>query len=946
MRKYEDLSIIQENRLKQRSYYIPESSQIMLNGIWDFEYYSRDTDQIPSVSRQIDVPSCWQYRGIEPPYYTNVVYPFPVDPPYVPMENPVGIYSREFYISAIGHKFYIVFEGVSSCLELYINKKYVGYSQGSHMQAEFDITDFVVEGTNTITAKVYKWCWGSYLEDQDCFRNNGIFRDVYLLKRPYGHIKDISISTDGNEINISFEGEGIIKLYDPQGQYLEETVAVQRAKFLVEAPSLWNAEQPNLYQLVFESKGEIIKLKIGFVTYGVREDGAFTVNGVAVKLKGINHHDTSPTNGYSMTGEDIANDLRLMKQLNINCIRTSHYPPTPEFLNLCDEMGFYVMLEADLETHGFTTRYSTKTDYDCLFSNQEWIGNQKAWLPAFLDRIERAYGRDKNHTCIFAWSTGNESGHCDNHYEMFKWIRSHDKKRLVHAEDCSRIVDHPNEELRMPEYYSREDMHSRMYPSIESMVEYAKDKSRPLPYFLCEYSHAMGNGPGDVRDYWEEIMKYPKLIGGCIWEWAEHVFLDGNVPRFGGDFGELTSDYNFCADGLVGYDRRLKAGSYNVKYVYQYVDFSLSGNVITVKNLHDFMNLHDYEIVMQVVVDGTVVEEQKDHFYLEPKQTAAMQFTMPEVCDLSCHIVCLAYLNGEVMAMFEELLPVQARQRQLIPDITSFVESDNSFSYFTGDMQLVISKSTGLPESIVKGGEELLAEPVQMSVWRAPIDNDRCMKDKWGHPHPFAGENYDRIFNHVYSSNLENGTVSLTGSLAGVGRKPFLNYTIAYTLLASGSLHTEIKCTLRDNCCWLPRFGFDFTFKKPTCFKYYGMGPLENYCDMKKHVTTNWYSSDMESEYVRYVRPQDHGNHTGCKVLAIEDGLTFTTQDQFEFMVSQFSTADLTAAEHTDELHPDGFMHVRIDYRDSGVGSNSCGPELKHEYRLEEKLFSFSYDLH
>lgn len=487
MRFYENPEYTQENRLPQRAYYIPEGKNVFssLNGIWQFDFYACDDDETPVKSGQIDVPSCWQCRGYEKPYYTNVIYPFPVDPPFVPMDNPMGVYTRKFEITDAGRQQYVVFEGSSSCLELYINSQFVGWSQGSHLQAEFDITPYVHPGANEITAKVRKWCFGSYLEDQDCFRYNGIFRDVYLLSRPKGHLTDLDIRTknDGS-ISVSFCGTAAISVLDAAGNCLDSGQFCDIAALHIDHPILWNAEKPYLYELVISCAGETIRQQIGFVEYGVNARHAFTVNGVEVKLKGVNHHDTHPTNGYSMTEEELLQDLRLMKKLNINCIRTSHYPPHPKFLLFCNQMGFYVMLETDLETHGFSCRTAGGNGFDCVDGNPAWPGNRREWLPAFLNRMQRAYHRDKNQACIFAWSIGNESGHCENHWEMIQWLRKTDTRRLIHCEDASRaaISDaHP-----APTYYSRPDLHSRMYPDYAEVEAYARDESKPLPYFLLQ----------------------------------------------------------------------------------------------------------------------------------------------------------------------------------------------------------------------------------------------------------------------------------------------------------------------------------------------------------------------------------------------------------------------------------------------------------------------------
>ena len=911
MRKYEDLNYLSENRLKQRAYYIPENdvSICNLNGSWNFLYYEKDYDEVPVKEGIIDVPSCWQCRGYDAPCYSNQVYPHPVDPPYVPMENPMGVYTREFWVKDTALKHYVVFEGVSSCVELFINGQFAGYSQASRLQAEFDVSGLVREGVNEITAKVRKWCLGSYLEDQDCFRYSGIFRDVYLLSRPQGHIVDIDVKTKGNEIHISFEGSGRISLFDAEKQLLDSCDAKGEARFTVENPTLWNAEQPYLYELVFESKGEVIRQSVGFVEYGVNERSAFTVNGVEVKLKGVNHHDTHPLNGYTMTEEEILQDLQLMKKLNINCIRTSHYPPAPKFLEYCNRLGFYVMLETDIETHGFVVREAGGTGYDCLNGNQAWIGNQEAWLEAYMERMVRAYHRDKNHPCIFSWSTGNESSHCDNHYEMIKWLRKTDSRRLIHCEDASRISEEE------PSFYKRPDMYSRMYTRIEEIESYALNENKPLPYFLCEYSHAMGNGPGDVSDYWEVIYKYPKVIGGCIWEWADHTFIEKGVPKYGGDFGELTSDSNFCADGLVTHDRKYKAGSLNTKYAYQYVGFELKENNVWVTNLYDFTNLNKYRLEVQVVVDGEVVENRSYVLDVEPKKCSIIAITIPPSCKLGAFVVCRVYDGeDEVVALWEnELLTecvkeAKEHQAAVIRELGgSFFVSGDNFSY-------EISKYTGMPVQIVKNGVKQLVGPTVLSAWRAPIDNERRIKGKWGHPNTWEGENLDRIFNHVYSYQCEENHLCFEGSLAGVGRTPFLRYQLQYHFWDDGEMEVALSARVKETCVWLQRLGFEFKLT-PECdqFTYYGRGPMENYCDMRLHTTTGWFSSDTAREYVPYIMPQEHGNHVNCKELHLKDGLSFVTDKVFEIQVSDYSTEALTAAEHVDELRKNGAVNVRID---------------------------------
>ncbi len=948
MKKYENLNCISENRESQRAYYIPKNGCTKLNGLWDFKFYECDFEEayVEKEWHKIDVPSCWQLRGYENPNYANVAYPHPYDPPYVPDNNPMGIYRRAFEIQNIDRDTYIVFEGVSSCLELFINDKYVGYSQGSHLQAEFDITNYVKKGANTVTAKVRKWCSGSYLEDQDFFRLNGIFRDVYLLSRPKGHIKDIKITTDDNVIGIVFEGRAQISLIDAEGHLLGKTYAENKAQFTVENPVRWNAEKPYLYELLFEYEGEIISQKVGFVSYAIGENYEFLVNGTEVKLKGVNHHDTHPVNGWSMTDEELKNDLLLMKKLNINTIRTSHYPPTPVFLDICDELGFYVVLETDLETHGVGNREAGRCSYDCI-NNLEWPCANPLWKHVFVERMERAYQRDKNHCSIFSWSTGNESGHGDNHIAMIDYIRANDKKRLVHCEDACRAAEMSDfYGTDTTHYAERTDVYSMMYESIEAIKQKAENPNFKYPYFLCEYSHAMGNGPGDVCDYWELIYSHKKLIGGCVWEWADHTVIENGVPKYGGDFeGELTNDGNFCADGMVSHDRSLKAGSLEVKAAYQYMDCELSGDEIVVLNRYDFTNLSEYEFKYQIKVDGEKTEEKTLILDVEPKQTAKIKITLPKECILGAYVHCYLYDKlGYCVAGKQLEIPVLPHKKNMDSGAAKTTEDDN-FIVFEGDgFSYTFSKHLGTFVSLVKNGEEQLKAPIRITSMRAPIDNERKVKQKWYWYDALQGENLDRQFDKVYECALCGAEVAVKGSLAGVSRTPYFIYTVKYTVMSDGTIKVALDGNVKDKCTWLPRLGFEIkTNYEKSDFRYYGMGPYENYCDMYHASMVDWYESSADSEYVNYIMPQEHGNHIKTKVLAIKNGLSFEAAENMEFNVSHYTSEMLMQVTHQDELTKADCTNIRIDYKNSGVGSNSCGPELLEKYRLSEKEIHFEF---
>ena len=946
MRIYEDLNHISENRLPQRAYYIPNGFTL-LNGEWDFKYYERDFDEsrVEKSWDKIDVPSCWQLKGYDNPNYANAAYPFPYDPPFVPTENPMGVYRRTFTVEDTSNKTYIVFEGVSSCMELYINDRYVGYTQGSHLQAEFDISDFVVSGENTVVAKVRKWCSGSYLEDQDFLRFNGIFRDVYLLSRPVGHIVDIKITTDDNTVNVSFDGKAAVSLFDRDGNLLGKTDAEGNVSFTVDNPTLWNAEKPYLYELVFEYDGEIIKQKFGFVDYRIGSEYEFLVNGVEVKLKGINHHDTNPYNGWTMTDEEMMDDLLLMKKLNINTIRTSHYPPPPKFLNMCDELGFYVMLETDLEAHGGVMREAGGCNWDCL-DNPVWTCCEPKWKEAYVDRMARAYHRDKNHTSIFAWSTGNESGHGDNHLAMMEFIRANDTKRLIHCEDASR-------ESEMHDFYGKDmnyladrpDIHSRMYEEMDGIIQKAEDPEFKRPYFKCEYSHAMGNGPGDAYDYWEIFYKHKKLIGGCVWEWADHTVVVDGVPKYGGDFeGEVTHDGNFCADGLVFHDRTLKAGSLEVKAVYQYMDCTLNGDTLEILNRYDFTNLLEYTFRYEVKTDEGVVDSGELNLDVEPKATTTIKIKLPESATLGAYVNCyLTDSDGYCVAQKQLEVPVAISKTE--KTFTPATAEDNAgYIVFTGDrFKYIFDKNLGTFVSIVKNGEEQICAPIRLTVFRAPMDNERIIKLKWYWCNVWEAENLDKQFDKVYGCEFDGKTVTVDASISGVSRTPFFRYTVKYTVSDEGVINVSLSGKVKENCIWLPRLGFEIkTPYDKSEFTYYGMGPYESYNDMHHASMIDWYCSDADNEYVNYIMPQEHGNHCRIKALIMKKGLAFES-DNMEINVSHYTSEMLYKARHQDELEKSAYTNIRIDYKDSGIGSGSCGPELLEKYRLEEKEINFNF---
>lgn len=917
-----------------RAHYIPydslkkalegkkESSKLytLLNGEWDFKYYSRDIDCPATISDwdKLPVPSCWQNHGYEKPYYTNVNYPYPVDPPYVPDDNPVGVYRKVITVDAEKAKMenYIVFEGVSPCVELFLNGEYVGFSTVSHSTSEFKLS--LKEGENELIAKVYKWCVGSYLEDQDFFRYNGIFRDVYLLSRPAGHLFDVEIGYDDKALYCDYN----YTLFDAEGNEASTDNLI-----------LWNAEKPYLYTVVIEQAGEYIPLKVGFRTQSVSELGELLVNGVSVKLKGVNHHDTHPLTGYSMTYDDMRSELLKMKELNINCIRTSHYPPQPAFIELCDELGFYVVDEADNETHGFAARNAAWPGYD---ENPLWPCQNPEWREAHIDRAARLFQRDKNHTCVVMWSHGNEANYGENFAAMTEYIRANDTKmgfkRLIHYENSY----NENTRALRTEYADPDtvDVVSRMYPMPSELVIYLERTGDKRPVFWCEYCHAMGNGPGDLVDYWDFIYKHPQFIGGCIWEWADHsALISEGKFGYGGDFGEETHDGNFCSDGLVFSDRSFKAGSYEAKYAYQPLATEWKNGVLTLTNRYDFTDLNETEIKYEVVVDGKVVASGRIDVSAAPHTDVSVELPVDGyACELGTYLNVYMSNNGSVVAQTQHkiadaaIAPVGKGEAKIVENGEFAIISGEGFEY---KFNLHYGQLSELGDC--------LCTPMTLGVWRAPTDNDRKIKNDW------FSENYHKVHNKVYDTVIDRNTITVKASLASVSKVKFLDYTVKYTFFADGQIDVALEGDFDAKRHYLPRLGFEFKTKAKD-FKYFGYGPYESYVDMHHGSMMGMYESNADAEYVNYIMPQEHGNHYNTKYLEL-GGFKFIAKNGFEFNVSNYDTMELFRKNHNFELVPNGYSNVRIDYKVSGIGSNSCGPTLSGKYRVREPKISFSFSI-
>jgi beta-galactosidase len=1012
---WQNPELLHKNRERERAYFIPFQSEeaawtlrdyrgasaycALLNGDWAFRYFERYVDVSPALLARdedlsewdkIPVPLNWQMAGYDAPQYTNIDYPYPVDPPFVPDENPAGVYARDVTLPPdwAGRDAFVVFEGVSSCFYLYVNGECAGYSQGSHMQSEFNITPYLSPGPNRITVAVLKWCDGSYLEDQDFFRLSGIFRDVYLLSRSKNRVRDIFLRAEldaaytNAALSLTLEQEGnsaqkpVFCLYAPDGKPVIKTeVEFGETSFAVSAPLKWNAETPWLYTAIIGFEGEWLPVDVGFRKIETAKNGALLINGAAVKLKGVNRHDTDPVLGHYTPLDHIRRDLALMKQHNINAIRTSHYPNAPEFYRLCNRYGFYVIDEADLEMHGFNSRHPSAqwgySNFDPTVPT-----DMPEWKNAFLDRARRLVEADKNHPCVIFWSLGNEAGFGGNHVAMADWIHRRDNTRLVHYERASGAVrEHPDRK------YSDAcvDVESVMYPGLEQLITEGKNKRKdPRPFFLCEYLHAMGNGPGGAGDYWDIIYRYPRLIGGCVWEWADHsIILPGTAVRadgkphygYGGDMGEFPNDGNFCIDGCVMPDRTPYPGLREIKAVYQYIATDMlrtADGVITLKiaNLHDFIDLSGYELWWSLENDGQITAQGTVALpAIPPRRSRKLTIAAP-LPEQTWHG---AYLNlsyrlaaGRVWAasgfeaaaaQFELPAPtakIVQPARRFTPLETA---DDGECTVFSGDcFRYVFNGFYGGFESIAYNGVEALHCRPQFGVWRAPTDNDRNIKSQWG------AENLNHVQSKLYSVSVEQNNdralIRVSGALAAVAREPFAKLQVTYTVLPSGQILVDVAADIRKNMMFLPRFGLELAMPAGNeRLEYFGLGPDENYIDMRRHVRMGHYTSTVTEQYFPYIKPQEHGNHGNVKWAAVYDalgrGLLFKADAAagVDFSASHYTAEDLTAATHTSDLTPRGETIVRIDYQNGGIGTGSCGPYTFEQYLLKEKTIRYSFSI-
>ncbi|WP_167958462.1 glycoside hydrolase family 2 TIM barrel-domain containing protein [Anaerosporobacter faecicola] len=992
---YEDPMSLHVNTMDNRCYYIPystcdneqHSEQILLNGTWDFKLYENpfivEDFTAPGYSyadfKAIPVPGCWQIHGFDHHQYTNVNFPFPYDPPYVPSQNPTGVYHHTFFIQneQLEQNISINFDGVDSCFYLYINNVFVGYSQVSHCISEFDISSFVKAGVNELTVIVLKWCDGSYLEDQDKFRMTGIFRDVYLLVRPKEHIYDYFVKTKldqgyhTGQLHVTFtyfnqEIPTTCTLLDQQGNVLAiKQVTNKELSISVEEPKLWNAENPYLYTLLIETNEEGIKQQVGFREITIEQDIVY-INGQNVKMKGVNRHDSDPYTGFTISKEQAIHDLTLMKEHNINSIRTSHYPNAPWFPMLCNEYGFYVIAEADLECHGAVNFYGG--GYDKTYGD---LVQRDFFYKAIMDRNQRNVIRDKNNPCIFMWSMGNEAGYSKALEDTGRWIKAYDDTRLLHYEGSIwETGTHKNDTSML-------DVYSKMYDSIEQVDEYLANN--PKPYVLCEYVHAMGNGPGDMEDYFSYIYAHDRFLGGFVWEWCDHgIYMGKTVDGrdqfyYGGDFGEYPHDGNFCVDGMVAPNRIPHPALLEYKNVIrpvraQFID-AKTGTVLLTNKL-DFTNTNDFlSIAYEVTVDGEIQSTgMLETLELAPheQKEVTLSYTLPKEITGRCYLK-LTYIQktdstltkaGHILG-FDQLLiqhaattyedvtvsqPVGAPKEQTPASIK---ETQTTITVTGLNYEYVFNKLTGTFDTIVVNQSARIVKPLEFNIWRAMIDNDRRNAQDW------LAAGYDRSKVRVYATQVEtekNVTkIQCTMAITAIQIQHILDLDVTWMIGQDGTLSIAIKAIRNTDLPFLPRFGLRFFLPKDyEQVTYLGYGPTESYID--KHHATYYgkFHAAVKDMYEDYIYPQENSSHYDCDRVTLQsdrNAICVTAKDPFSFQATNYSSEQLAEKAHNYELIPEDYTIFCLDYMMSGVGSSACGPTLDKKYQLLEKEINCEFTL-
>ena len=995
---------VYNNRSDALSYDNTKSNTICLSGTWKFSHANSPFDAPEHFAEptfdtstwdDIQVPGLWQLQGYGSPQYTNVVYPFPVDPPNVPLDdNQTGSYIRKFSVPREfkDQELRLRFEGVDSAFHVFVNGKMAGYSQGSRNPSEFDITNLANDssGENTLAVRVYQFCDGSYIEDQDQWWLSGIFRDVFLLAFPKVSIEDFHVKStlDANyrdgvlavKLVVGGGGDLHLELLDAdQKCVLQESRRIsseEDIRLLINNPRKWTAETPYLYHLVLSFGEHTVAQRVGFRKIEIK-DGLYLVNGSRVVFRGVNRHEHHPVHGRSVPYEFLKEDLMLMKRSNINAVRTCHQPSDPRLYDLCDELGLWVMDEADLECHGFSPVHEEAIEgLERHLSFEEkreelyrkaarWTSDNPEWKEAYLDRARQLVMRDKNHACVVMWSLGNEAFYGCNHQSMYDLIKSLDSTRPIHYEG--------DREAKSA------DLFSQMYPSVSSIIEIGEERNFQKPLVLCEYAHAMGNGPGGIREYIDAFYKYPRLQGGWIWEWANHGLVKENsegekFSAYGGDFGDMPNDYNFVMDGVLFSDHTPTPGLVEYKKAIEPVQV-LGGSLehVEIINRYDFVTLDHLKCEWSLTGDGASrrVGEVKIPSGVLPGKMARLTLPKIPLDDFPGETYLeLRFLqrdatnalpagheigNGQVLVKCAATLERRSSEGKVsIAQISSTIlEITTSTSRFT------FSTVKGVLVSWLRSGVELIhaQQGPLLDFYRPLTDNDR----------PKDGAEW--ISKRLHEMKVSTRSVEWHASGSAVkivvvtrAAPPVLEWSIdattTYTFFATGGINICVKGKPQgiNVPATLARVGLTM-FLAPGMEQvtWFGRGPGESYRDKKFSQIFGTYTKNVDGLWTEYEFPQESGNRTDVRWVTVSDGKAggaaitarFGKQEGFSFQASHYSAKDVDRAQHPFELHKKKRKEtiLRLDAMHHGLGTGSCGPKTLDEHALKSGPFEFGVDL-
>lgn len=956
-----------------------------LNGIWKFllvdapEYSPTgffEPDFDTAIMADIKVPGNWQVQGYGKMHYSDLWYNFPINPPYVPTENPTGIYKRQFMIdeSFKDKKILLRFCGVDSAFHVWVNGEEVGYSKGARNEAEFDISKFVHEdAANDLTVRVYQWSDGTYLEDQDMWWLSGIFRDVELLGVPYAGINDFKVIADLDDkyekglLDLSYtlrepKGQSVeVELIDSKGQQvLSQKITGDKSSLHAEIPNVahWTAETPVLYQLlisVFEGDKliEVIPQKVGFRNIRLAGE-VFLVNGVAIKFKGVNRHDYNPRNGRVVSKEEIEKDILLMKQFNINAIRTSHYPASAYLYDLCDEYGMYVIDETDLECHGFE-----------LTGKYDWISDDPKWEMSYVSRMVRMIERDKNHPSIIFWSLGNESAFGTNFVKMTEVAKKMDPTRLVHYEGDFEV--------------EAADIYSTMYswlehPTKQPLMETIIKESKK-PHILCEYGHAMGNGPGNLKEYQDLFYAHDKLQGGFIWEWFDHGIesyteAGEKYYRYGGDFGDDPSNKDFCIDGMLMPDRTPSPSLYEYKKVIEPIQttaIDLNSGEIELLSRFDFQDLQIFDLYYTILEDQTLIEDGTISLPSIPARKS-LQLTLPYDLNFSVKPGASYFLNisyrlkattnyapkGYELASANFELPIKAEGIAVVPSGSLQVEKFETTLTITGaNFSVMFDTVRGTLLKLVRNGQPILERGPKFTLWRAPISNDMEIIDEMK-KRDFLHLEHEIVSSFDWKESEKAVQVTVKTINSTTNSAWHYKCTYSYTIYGSGDIRFNLEGTpsgkIDSAPAMLPRLGISMHVNKDlNQVKYLGRGPRENYMDSKEAGYLGVYDSTVADMFTNYVVPQANGNRMDTRWVALTDdrdqGIFIAEEEGFNFSTSYYEEFDLDNAKHTCDLKERDYVVVNIDYKQNALGSYSCGQWQLEKYRTTFEKFNLSFRL-